>query len=126
MPTWLAIVLIVLGVLLVVFVVGGWFAVQRRNQALERKLLEDLARANEALAKARASDRGWDRDMIDQAAREAWLARSPDSRIGAVHLVEVVDMPGTEHDQARVRIQDDAGTHDLLLGRRGDDWVAAG
>ena len=126
MPTWLAIVLIVLAVLLVVFVVGGWFAVQRRNQGLERKLLADLARANEALAKARASDRGWDRDLIDQAARDIWLERSPDSRINAVHLVEVVDMPGTEHDQARVRIQDAAGTHDLLLGRRGDDWVAAG
>jgi len=123
MPTWLLILIIVVGTLIVLFLIGGAIAVSRRNAAGEGRLLHDLAGANEALARARAEDRGWDRDTIDAAARAAHLARRPDAQIAAVHLVQVVDRPGTEHDQARLRIVDDAGEHDVLLGRSGDEWV---
>jgi hypothetical protein len=123
MPTWLLILIIVIGALIVFFLIGGAIAVSRRNAAHGGRLLRDLASANEALARARAEDRGWDRDMIDAAGRAAHLARRPDARIGAVHLVQVVDRPGTEHDEALLRIVDDAGSHDVLLGRAGDEWV---
>lgn len=123
MPTWLLILIIVLGVLIILFLIGGAVAVSRRNAAMGGRLLHDLASANEALAHARAEDRGWDRDLIDAAARAAHLARNPSAQISAVHLVQVVDRPGTEHDEARVRIVDEAGTHEVLLGRRGDAWV---
>ncbi|HEU4658218.1 MAG TPA: hypothetical protein VFR97_11865, partial [Capillimicrobium sp.] len=90
----------------------------------EATLLADVAAANEALAAARAGDRGWDRDTIDAAARAAHLARRPAARIAAVHLVQVVDRPGTDEDLARLHIADDAGDHEIVLGRRDGEWVA--
>lgn len=121
----IAIVLIVLVVLVGGLLAGGFVASRRRSAALESRLLRDIAAANEALAAARAGDRGWDRDTIDAAARAAHLARRPDARISAVHLVQVVDRPGTDEDMARLHVVDDAGEHEVVLGRRGDDWVAA-
>ena len=123
MPTWLLILIIVVGALIVLCLIGGVIAVTRRNAASGDRLLRDLASANEALARARAEDRGWDRDTIDAAARDAHLGRRPSAQISALHLVQVVDRPGTEHDEARVRITDDAGVHDVLLGRSGDGWA---
>jgi hypothetical protein len=122
MPTWLLIILIVVAAVLLFFILGA-IAVSRRNAATGGQLLRDLAEANEALARARAEDRGWDRDTIDAAARAAHLARRPSAQIRAVHLVQVIDRPGTEHDEALLRVTDEAGDHEIRLGRRGDDWV---
>jgi len=124
MATWLLIVIIVLVVLFVVFLVGGIVAVGRRSRATESRLLADLASANEHLAQARALDRGWDRDTIDAAARAAHLATRPDAKITAVHLIQVIDRPGTDDDEAVLHIDDDAGEHTIRLGRRGDEWYA--
>jgi hypothetical protein len=124
MPTWLAIVLIALAALILLFLLGGLIAVRRRNALYGDRMLRDIAQANEALAQARAGDRGWDRDAIDAAARTAQLAVHPDARIEAVHLIQVVDRPGTEDDEAHVRVLDATGAHVLVLGRRGDSWVA--
>lgn len=123
MATWLLIVIIVVVVLFVVFLVGGIVAAQRRSRATEGRLLADVASANEQLAQARAQDRGWDRDTIDAAARTAHLQGHPDAAISAVHLVQVVDRPGTDDDEALVHIVDAAGEHTLRLGRRGDEWI---
>lgn len=122
MATWLLIVIIVVVALFVVFLVGGIIAAQRRSRATEDRLLADVATANEQLAQARAQDRGWDRDTIDAAARAAHLERHPDAAISAVHLVQVVDRPGTDDDEALVHITDASGEHSLRLGRRGDEW----
>jgi hypothetical protein len=120
-----AIILIVLAALVVVLAIGGYVVASRRADESDDRLLRDLAEANEALARARAEDRGWDRDTIDAAARAAHLGRRPDADIRAVHLVQVVDRPGTDQDEARVRIVDDEGTHDVHLGRRDGVWVPA-
>jgi hypothetical protein len=125
MPTWLAIVLIVLAVLVIVFLVGGYVAARRRAEARAAALLRELGEANEALARARALDRGWDRDHIDAAARAAHLGRRPEARIDGVHLVQVVDRPGVEDDEALVRVTDEAGQHEVRLDRRGGEWSAA-
>jgi type II secretory pathway pseudopilin PulG len=122
MATWLLIVIIVVAVLIVVFLIGGIVAVGRRSRATEGRLLADVASANEQLAQARAVDRGWDRDTIDTAARAAHLAARPGATITAVHLVQVIDRPGTDDDEAILHIDDDAGEHTLRLGRRGDEW----
>jgi hypothetical protein len=124
MPTWLAIVLIALAALILLFLLGGLLAVRRRNAIGGDRMLRDIAQANEALAQARAGDRGWDRDAIDAAARAARLTLAPDARIEAVHLIQVVDRPGTQDDEAHVRVLDATGAHLIVLGRRGDDWVA--
>jgi predicted lysophospholipase L1 biosynthesis ABC-type transport system permease subunit len=122
MATWLLIVIIVVAVLIVVFLIGGIVAVGRRSRATEGRLLADVGAANEQLAQARAVDRGWDRDTIDTAARTAHLASRPGATIAAVHLVQVIDRPGTDDDEAILHIDDDAGEHTLRLGRRGDEW----
>jgi hypothetical protein len=122
MATWLLIVIIVVAVLIVVFLIGGIVAVGRRSRATEGRLLADVASANEQLAQARAVDRGWDRDTIDTAARNAHLVSHPGATIAAVHLVQVIDRPGTEDDEAILHVDDDAGEHTLRLGRRGDEW----
>jgi hypothetical protein len=124
MALWLLIVIIVV-VLVLVFLVGGALAVQRRNHATGSRLLADLAAANEQLAQARAGDRGWDRDVIDAAARAAHLSANPQALISAVHLVQVIDRPGTDDDEAVVHVEDASGEHTLRLNRRGDEWFAA-
>jgi hypothetical protein len=124
MATWLLILIIVVAVLVVVFLVGGIIAAQRRSRASEGHLLADVAAANEQLAQARAQDRGWDRDTIDTAARAAHLEAHPGAQIRAVHLVQVMDRPGTEDDEAVLHIDDDTGQHTVRLGRHGDDWHA--
>ncbi len=126
MPTWLAIVLIALAALIVILLAGGALAARRRSDARGDALAHELAAANEALAHARAQDRGWDRDAIDAAARAAHVAGRPAAQVRAVHLLQVVDRPGTADDEVRVRIVDEAGAHEVRLGRHGDDWVAAG
>jgi hypothetical protein len=126
MPTWLAIVLIALAALIILFLLGGLIAVRRRAALGGDRMLRDIAQANEALAQARAGDRGWDRDAIDAAARAAQLALHPDAAIEAVHLIQVVDRPGTEDDEAHVRVIDATGAHAIVLGRHGDEWVATG
>ncbi|HEY8582312.1 MAG TPA: hypothetical protein VIL49_05170, partial [Capillimicrobium sp.] len=75
----IAIVLIVLAALVLGLLAGGFIAARRRAAAQEGRLLRDVASANEALALARADDRGWDRDTIDAAARAAHLARRPEA-----------------------------------------------
>jgi hypothetical protein len=124
MATWLLIVIIVVAVLIVVFLIGGVVAVGRRSRATEGRLLADVTSANEQLAQARAVDRGWDRETIDTAARAAHLAARPEATISGVHLVQVIDRPGTDDDEAVVHIHDDTGEHTLRLGRRGDEWYA--
>jgi hypothetical protein len=123
LPTWLAVLLIVVAVLVL-----GLFALGLAGSLRERREGEDefrsmLEEANQALAAARAADRGWERATIERAARSAHEARHPGAQIEELHLVQVVDRPGTEDDQARFRVVDAHGEHDILLGRRGEDWV---
>ncbi len=115
----LAIVLIVLAVLVLGLFAGGYVANARRRDA-ERAALH--ARAQEAdrhLAAAHAEDKGWERATLEAAARRAFAERhgvEPDD----LRLVQVVDRPGTDEDEAVF-----AGDgHELVLGRRGDQWVA--
>ena len=125
MPTWLVIAIAVLAVLIVVFFVLGMVLTGRHRRDTEGQFRAELEEANAALAKARAADRGWERSNLENAARAAHLARNPGAEIREMHLVQIVDRPGTEEDQARFRCVDAEGEHDILLGRRGDDWVSA-
>jgi uncharacterized Ntn-hydrolase superfamily protein len=119
MPTWLIIVIVVL----LVLAVGG--AIARRAQlARTRPAFEDsLERVNHDLAKAAAEDRGWDREHLESAARQAFTAQrgsEPDELV----LIEVRDRPGTDEDQAVFRAEQAGAAHRLTLGRAGGSWVA--
>ena len=120
----LAIIIVVVALLLVLLIVGGLVANARRARGGEDELRVALREADRALAAARAVDRGWDREAMEAAARAAFAARSP-AEIGELLLLQVVDRPGTEEDQALFRVVTDAGSEDILLVRSEDAWGAA-
>ena len=123
MPTWLVVVIVVFVALVVILFALGVAGARRHARDQEARFSAQLEEANQALAAARAEDRGWERERLEAAARAAHEARHAGAQVAALHLIQVVDMPGTEHDQARFRVVDAHGEHDILLGRRGDDWV---
>jgi hypothetical protein len=122
----LDIVLVVIAALVVVLTAGGWVAATRRARVRERKLFEELHEAEQALAKARALDKGWDRELLESAARDAAAARFGTQPVNALQLVQVIDRPGTDADQAVFRVQTaDGDEHRITLGRSGGEWGLA-
>ena len=116
----LAIVLIVLGVLVLLLFVGGYIANARRREA-ERAALHARAReADRHLAAAHAQDKGWERHALEEAAREAYIARHGNAP-ERLTLVQVVDRPGVDEDEAVF----DADGDLLTMGRRGGEWNLA-
>jgi hypothetical protein len=121
-PTWLIVVLVVFALLVIALFVLGLIGARRRDRDRDAAFGAELEKANAALAEARASDRGWERSILEAAARAAHERAHPGAEIRELHLVQVVDRPGTDEDQARFRVMDAHGEHDILLGRRGDQW----
>jgi hypothetical protein len=118
----LEIVVIVVVLLVLVLGIGGYVASGRRQRADPAALERELEAANEALAIAHASDKGWERSLLDEACRAAFADRST-AEIRELQLVQVVDKPGTEEDQAVFRVVTDHGSEYLHLDRHGDAWV---
>jgi Tfp pilus assembly protein PilX len=116
-PTWLIIVLVVL----LVLAVGGAFARAMYQRRTEAQFHAQLEQANHDLAEAAAADRGWDRATLETAARRCY-AEKEGAEPPELVLVEVLDRPGTEEDEAVFRV----GERVLRLGRREGDWVFAG
>jgi hypothetical protein len=116
-PTWLIIVLVVL----VLLAVGGAFARAAYQRRTEGQFDAQLEKANHDLAEAAAADRGWDRATLEAAARRCY-AEKEGAEPPELLLVEVLDRPGTEEDEAIFRV----GERLLRLGRRARDWVFAG
>ena len=123
MPAWLEVLLLVIVALVVVLFALGAAGAARRRRELEARFHAQLEEANRALAAARAADRGWERTTIEAAARAAHERAHPGARIRELHLVQVIDRPGTTEDEARFRVVDDHGDHDVVLGRSGDEWI---
>ena len=121
--TTLEIVILVVVLLIAVLGVGGFVASGRRARGDEAASRAELEAANQALALARAQDRGWERSLLEEACRAAFAERSP-AEIRELELVQVVDKPGTDEDQAVYRIVTEHGSEYLHLDRRGDTWVA--
>jgi type II secretory pathway pseudopilin PulG len=114
-----SIVLLVLLAVVVLLFVGGYVANARRLRAESEALHAQAQEADHLLADAHAEDKGWDRSTLEAAARRVHAERhGGDPR--RLTLVQVVDRPGTEDDQAVF----DADGVQVRLGRRGDDWIA--
>ena len=120
-----AIVLIVIAVLLVLLVLGGIVASGRAARAREARLKAEVEQANAALAEAHADDNGWDAAQMEAAARTAWSSGHHGGEpIDALHLVQVVDRPGTDADEAVYRVVGAGGhEHDIVLKRAGGAWT---
>ena len=110
-------------VVLVLLAIGGAIATARRTEASAHELLAQVREADKALAAAHAEDKGWERGTLEAAAREAYAETYGEDDVREMHLVQVVDMPGTEADQAVFRVVTDRGERTLVLGRRDGAWV---
>ena len=122
----LGIVLIVIAAVIVLLVMGGYVAATRRAHAREAELQRELEQAERALADAHASDKGWDRALLVAAAREAAADRFGDATVGEPLLVQVIDRPGTDADQAVFCVHTaDGDEHRITLGRLGGEWGPA-
>jgi hypothetical protein len=120
MPLWLIIVLVVLLILVVGGVVARNRQLARSRPAFERA----LSQVEQDLAAAAASDRGWDRALLEASARRLCTERygaEPDE----LTLVEVIDRPGIDEDQAVFDASVGGRHHRIVLGRRDGDWVHA-
>jgi hypothetical protein len=118
-------VLLVLVVAVVLLAGGGSVAMGRRTRARETGLQRELAQAEAALTEARSLDKGWDRDALVEAARAAAAARFGGEAVGNLQLVQVLDRPGVDADQAIFRFESpDGKEHRITLGRTGGEWGA--
>jgi hypothetical protein len=122
-PAWLEVILILLVALVVVLFALGAAGAARRRRGLDERFHAQLEEANQALAAARAADRGWERGNLEAAARATHERAHPGAQIRELHLIQVVDRPGTTEDEARFRVVDEHGEHDIVLGRQGDEWI---
>ena len=118
MPTWLIIVIAVL----VVLAVGGYFARRMWLRRTEAQFRARLEQANHDLAEAAAVDKGWDRAILETAARRI-CAEQRGHEPAELLLVEVVDRPGTDEDYAVFSVVSEGRRQTLTLGRRDGDWV---
>jgi hypothetical protein len=120
----LGIILIVLGVIVVLFIIGGAVAVAKRSRAQDATFAEHVEAADSALEQARASDKGWHRDTMEEAARAALAESRPGWSYDDLHLVLVDDRPGVSEDRAHFMAMGSDGQVRVILAREGDRWIA--
>lgn len=125
MPWW-EIALIVVAAFVGAFLLWS-LAAARRRVAQDTSFAADLATVNQALAAAHAQDKGWDPAVLEAAAREAFGSRMPGVELATLELVQVVDRPGTDEDQAVFRAgARDGTTTEITMGRRQGAWTPIG
>jgi hypothetical protein len=120
----LGIILIAIGVLVVLFAIGGAVAVVKRSRGQDATFAEHVEAADSALEQARAVDRGWDRDTMEAAARAAIAESRPGWSYDNLHLVLVDDRPGVSEDRAQFVAVGSDGESRVILAREGDRWIA--
>jgi hypothetical protein len=118
----LAIVLSVVGALALLFFIGG--LVYSRRRLRDPALEQHIRQADQALARARADDKGWDRALLDAAARRTLADERPGFTVGDLHLVHVDDRPGVEEDRAHMlAIGGDAQARVVLTRNPAGEWI---
>jgi hypothetical protein len=121
----LAIVLIALGGIVLIALVLGFLGARARDRRQAGVWEEHVRAADAALAQAAASDRGWQRDVMEDAARTALSESRPEWSYGPLHLVLVDDRPGIEEDRAHfVAVGEGGDEARVVLSRQGGRWVA--
>jgi hypothetical protein len=120
----LGIVLVAVGVLVVLFAIGGAFAVAARSRRQDPTFAGHVEAADSALEQARAADRGWHRDTMEDAARAAVAESRPGWTFDDLHLVLVDDRPGVSEDRAHFMAVGPDGEARVILARDGDRWIA--
>ena len=122
--TTLATILIVLGVLLLLVFVGGLVAARRRARETAPEYARHLSEADHALEQARASDKGWDRAVMEDVVREALARAHPGASFDRLDLVLVDDRPGVAEDRAHFEASNADRRVPVVLSRGESGWVA--
>ena len=120
----LAIILIVVGAVILVALLLGFLGARARDRSQAPSWAEHVAAADTALEEARAADKGWHRDVMEEAARAALSQSRPGWKYRDLHLVLVDDRPGVAEDRAHFMAVGDAGEARVILARQDDRWVA--
>jgi hypothetical protein len=120
----IGIILIVLGAVVVLFAIGGAIVVLRRYRAQDATFAQHVEAADSALEQARALDKGWHRDTMEEAARAAVAESKPGWKYDDLHLVFVDDRPGVSEDRAHFMAVGPDGEARVILARQDDRWVA--
>ncbi len=119
----LGIILIAIGAVLLLLLAGGFAGAARRRGREESQYDHNLAEADRALEQARASDKGWDRSLLETAARDALAGERPGWQYRELVLVLVDDKPGTAEDRAHFMASGDSGEARVVLARRDSGWA---
>jgi hypothetical protein len=120
----LAIVLIAVGAVVLLAFILGLVGARARDRRQAPSYEEHVAAADAALEEARAADKGWHREAMEQAARAALEEARPGWQYRNLHLVLVDDRPGVGEDRAHFMAVADDGEARVILSREGDGWVA--
>lgn len=119
-----AIVLIVVAVALIALFLGGLIATRRRQRAGAADYSRHVAAADRALEEARAADRGWERGVLESAARSALEQQRPGFSYDELHLILVDDRPGVTEDRAQFAATGPDGEVRVVLVRGEQGWTA--
>jgi hypothetical protein len=121
----LAIVLIAVGAVILLAFILGLLGARARDRQQAPSYEEHVFAADAALEEARAADKGWHREAMEQVARAAIAEARPGWRYDHLHLILVDDRPGVGEDRAHfVAVADDDGETRVILAREADAWVA--
>ena len=119
-----ATILIVVAVLLLLIFVGGLVGARRRARQTAPAYARHLAEADHALEQARASDRGWDRAVMEDVARQALAREHPGTTFERLDLVLVDDRPGVMEDRAHFEASSADRRVPVILSRGESGWTA--
>jgi Flp pilus assembly protein TadB len=120
----LAVILIVLGAVILLALLLGFLGARARDRRQAPSYAEHVAAADHALEQARAADKGWHREAMEEAARVALGESRPGWEYRDLHLVLVDDRPGMAEDRAHFVAVADDGEARVILARQEDRWVA--
>ena len=121
----LAIVLIIVGVTVLFALFLGFLGTRARDRRQAVDWEDRVRAADAALAQAAATDRGWQRELMEAAARAALSESRPDWSYEDLHLVLVDDQPGIDEDRAHfVAVAEGGDEARVILSRQGERWVA--
>ena len=120
----LAIVLIAVGVVILLAFILGLLGARARERRQAPSYEEHVAAADQALEQARAADKGWHREAMEQVARQALEESRPGWQYRRLHLVLVDDRPGVGEDRAHFVAVADDGEARVIISRQADGWTA--
>jgi hypothetical protein len=120
----LAIVLIAVGVVVLLVLAGGFVAARRRSRAQAGTYADAVAACDQALEQARAADKGWEREVMEEAVRKAVSEARPGWTYETLHLVLVDDRPGVMEDRAQFVAVGGGDEVRIALARRNEGWFA--